>query len=179
MSITDYLQRFWGWFTFAAAVAILAGAGVLIFETLPPRTIVMATGAEGGANYELGLRYQEILAKAGVKLQLQTTTGSMENLARLRDPRSGVQVGFLQGGTTTRKESPDLQSLGTIFYEPLWMFIRSDVGNNIQALRGGGFQSAPREAGGALWPLTWLNGPGSTPSSARFWTCHRSRQRKN
>ena len=149
MSITDYLQRYWGWFTFAAAVAILAGAGVLIFETLPPRTVVMATGAEGGANHELGLRYQEILAKAGVKLQLQTTTGSMENLARLGDPHSGVQVGFLQGGTTTKKESPELQSLGTIFYEPLWMFIRSDVGNNIQALRGRRVSIGPEGSGGA------------------------------
>ena len=107
MPITDYLQRFWGWFTFAVAVAILLGAGVLIFETLPPRMVVMATGAEGGANHELGLRYQEILAKAGVKLQLQTTAGGVENLARLRDPHSGVAVGFVQGGTTTKKNRPD------------------------------------------------------------------------
>jgi len=59
----------------------------------------MATGAEGGANYELGIRYREILAREGVELQLQPTTGSLENLRRLRDPKSGVSVGFTQGGT--------------------------------------------------------------------------------
>jgi TRAP-type uncharacterized transport system substrate-binding protein len=153
MPITDYLQRFWGWLIFAAAVAILLGAGVLIFQTLPPRTVVMATGAEGGANHELGLRYQEILAKAGVKLQLQTTTGSIENLARLRDSHSGVQVGFVQGGTTNKKESPDLESLGTIFYEPLWIFIRSDIGNNIQALRGRRVSIGPEGSGGRALAL--------------------------
>jgi len=153
MPITDYLQRFWGWLIFAATVAILLGAGVLIFQTLPPRTVVMATGAEGGANHELGLRYQEILAKAGVKLQLQTTKGGIENLARLRDSHSGVQVGFVQGGTTTKKESPDLESLGTVFYEPLWIFIRSDIGNNIQALRGRRVSIGPEGSGGRALAL--------------------------
>src|SRR5262245_39107351 len=76
--VMDYLQRFWRWFIFTAAAVILLAVGVLIFETLPPRTVVMATGAEGGANYELGIRYREILEKAGVRLELRTTTGSME-----------------------------------------------------------------------------------------------------
>ena len=105
-------------------------------ETLPPRTVVMATGAEGGANFEMGIRYREILAQSGVNLQLLPTTGGIENLARLRDLKSGVSVGFIQGGTTTREESPDLESLGTVFYEPLWFFYRSEIGAGVQALRG-------------------------------------------
>ena len=66
----------------------------------------MATGAEGGANHELGIRYREILAKEGVHLQLLPTAGGLENLTHLRDPKSGVGVGFIQGGTTNQKESP-------------------------------------------------------------------------
>ncbi|MFY9601882.1 MAG: hypothetical protein WAR02_16735, partial [Pseudolabrys sp.] len=96
----------------------------------------MATGAEGGANHEFGIRYRDILAQSGIKVQLLPTTGGLENLARLRDPRSGVGVGFIQGGTNTQKESPDVESLGTVFYEPLWFFYRSEIGDNIQALRG-------------------------------------------
>jgi hypothetical protein len=49
----------------------------------------MATGAESDANYEIGIRYREILAKEGVRLQLLPTFGSLENLRHLRDPRSG------------------------------------------------------------------------------------------
>jgi len=153
MFAANYLQRFWAWFTFVAVGAILLGAGVVIFETLPPRTIVMATGAEGGANYELGIRYREILAKAGVKVQLLPTTGSMENLMQLRDPRSGVDVGFVQAGTTTRKVSPGLESLGTIFYEPLWLFIRSEIGNDIQALRERRVSIGPEGSGGRALAL--------------------------
>src|SRR5882757_5613877 len=102
----DHLQRFWPYFAIAGIVAILLGASFFIVETLPPRKVVMATGAEGGAYHELGIRYREILAQAGVELQLLPTTGALDNLTRLRDPRSGVSVGFIQGGTTTTKESP-------------------------------------------------------------------------
>ena len=85
----DYLQKSWRWLGLVALVLILLGAGIFIFATLPPHTVVMATGAEGGANHELGIRYREILAQSGVTVQLLPTSGGLENLARLRDPRSG------------------------------------------------------------------------------------------
>jgi len=131
----------------AGLVAILLVASVLVVETLPPRMIVMATGAEGGANYEMGIRYQKILAQAGVTLQLRPTAGGLENLALLRDSQSGVSVGFIQGGTTSKMESPDVDSLGTVFYEPLWLFYRSEIGEGIQALRGRRMSIGPEGSG--------------------------------
>jgi TRAP-type uncharacterized transport system substrate-binding protein len=134
-------------------VVIFLGAGVFIVKTLPPRTIVMATGAEGGAIYELGIRYREILAQSGIELQLLPTAGSLENLARLRDPESGVGVGFIQGGTTTKNESPNLESLGTVFYEPLWFFYRSEIGGGMQGLRGRRLSIGPEGSGGRALAL--------------------------
>jgi len=84
MTTRDFLQRFWLRLSIAVLIAIFAGAGVLIWQTLPPRTIVMATGAVGGANHALGIRYREILTWAGVKLQLLPTSGGIESLARLK-----------------------------------------------------------------------------------------------
>jgi TRAP-type uncharacterized transport system substrate-binding protein len=153
MNFGKYNQKFWRYLSVAATVAILLGAGVFVFESLPPRTIVMATGAEGGANYELGIRYREILARAGVELRLQPTTGSLENLRRLRDSKSGVSVGFTQGGTTTKKESPELESLGTIFYEPLWLFRRAEIGEGAQGLRGRRLSIGPEGSGGRALAL--------------------------
>jgi TRAP-type uncharacterized transport system substrate-binding protein len=136
MIIEDYAYRFWRYLAVAGAVAIFFGASLFIVTTLPPRELVMATGTKGGANYELGIRYREILAKEGVTLQLQQTSGSLENLRYLRDPRSQVSAGFIQGGTITSKEAPELESLGTVFYEPLWLFRRSEIGEGAQALQG-------------------------------------------
>ena len=96
-----------------------------VLRPMPPHMVVMATGPQGGAYVELGTRYQEILAREGIELRLLPTAGSLENLAMLRDPRSGVSVGFVQAGLTSAAESTDLISLGTISYEPLWFFYRS------------------------------------------------------
>jgi hypothetical protein len=46
MNIGNDLHKFWRYLSVAATVAILLGAGVFVFESLPPHTIVMATGAE-------------------------------------------------------------------------------------------------------------------------------------
>jgi len=128
------------------AVLLLLAAGVYVVETLPPHKIVMATGAQGGAYHELGIRYREILAQAGVEAQLLTTTGAIENLTRLRDPRSGVDIGFIQGGTTTQKESPGVESLGTLFYDPLWFFTRIS-GSRTEGLSGRRLSIGPEGSG--------------------------------
>jgi len=113
----------------------------------------MATGAAGGANHELGQHYRDILARSGVRLRLVNTTGSLDNLARLRDPSSGVQVGFIQGGTTTKQESPQVESLGTVFFEPVWLFYRSEIGHDIQAFRGSRVSVGPEGSGGRVLAL--------------------------
>jgi TRAP-type uncharacterized transport system substrate-binding protein len=147
MNVGDYLQRYWSYIAIAGVIAIALVASLFVAETLPPSTIVMATGAKGGANYELGLRYRSILAQSGVKLQLVPTAGSLDNLARLRDPKSGVGVGFIQGGTVSQDDSAGLASLGTIFYEPLWFFYRSEIGAGMQALRGRRVSIGPEGSG--------------------------------
>jgi TRAP-type uncharacterized transport system substrate-binding protein len=101
----------------------------------------------------LGIRYREILAQSGVKVDLLPTTGGLENLARLRDPRSGVGVGFVQGGTTNQKESPGVESLGTVSYEPVWFFRRSEIGEGVQALRGRRLSIGPEGSGGRALAL--------------------------
>jgi TRAP-type uncharacterized transport system substrate-binding protein len=113
-----------------AALAIIAAGlwvAIVALHPLPPRTLIMVTGPEGGAHHEMGKRYQELLSHQGIELQLLSTAGAVENLARLRDPLSRVGVGFLQGGITSEKESPELVSLGTVFYEPLWFFYRGAI----------------------------------------------------
>jgi len=109
-----------------AAVLIAGGlfAAVALIDPLPPRTVVMATGAQGGAYAEAGRRYQAVLARSGVHLDLRSTNGSLDNLGMLRDPAAGVSIALAQGGLTTATETADVVSLGTVFYEPIWIFVR-------------------------------------------------------
>ena len=48
----------------------------------------------------------------GITVELRPSEGDVENLNRLRDSASGVDVGFLQGGLTSAQESPGLVVAG-------------------------------------------------------------------
>ena len=50
---------------------------------------------------------------------------SLDNLRRLADPKSGVDIGFVQGGLAGQVETDELHSLGSIFYTPVYLFYRS------------------------------------------------------
>ena len=50
------------------------------------------------------------------------TNGALENLKLLNDPRSGVQVAFMQGGVANGEQTPDLLSLGRIDHQIFWLF---------------------------------------------------------
>jgi TRAP-type uncharacterized transport system substrate-binding protein len=108
-------------------LAVLGAAmwlALRVGNPFPPRTITMATGPPGSAFHEFGIRYREVLRRAGVEVRVRPTQGGVENLALLRDPTSGVSVAFLESGLTSAKKSPDLVSLGAVSLEPLWLFFR-------------------------------------------------------
>jgi TRAP-type uncharacterized transport system substrate-binding protein len=106
---------------FLIAVAVIA---LHFVEPAPPNRIVISTGLEQGAYHGFAERYRAILARDGVTLELRPSEGAVENLKRLNDAKSGVDLGFVQGGLTTPAESPGLDSLGSLYYEPLWLFYR-------------------------------------------------------
>jgi TRAP transporter TAXI family solute receptor len=111
--------------------SVVAAAALLwwvldFWRPLPSRSFVMASGAAGTAYETFGERYQAILARDGVTLELRPSAGAAEDLELLQDPRSGVMAAFLLGGTVPPGAEQDLVSLGATFYEPMWLFWRSD-----------------------------------------------------
>jgi hypothetical protein len=117
---------------FVLLALVLLVVAYWVLDPSPPRRVVLATGPEQGAYAEFGKRYAELLKADGIKVELRTTQGSAENLKLLRDPASGVDLAFVQGGAD-RKHGPEedadagLVSLGSMFYEPVWVFYREDA----------------------------------------------------
>lgn len=107
------------------ALLLLAGAYWLL-DPAPPRRVTLATGVPQGAYSEFGHRYAERLARHGIQVQLRPTQGAAENLALLRDPASGVDLAFVQGGAAASSDDETLVSLGSMFHEPVWLFYRTD-----------------------------------------------------
>ena len=91
---------------------------------------------------------KQLLARANVDLQLVPSAGSVQNRALLRDPRSGVSVALIEGGVGTEADSSQLQSLGTMFYEPVWWFYRPEIAESgPDALRGRKVSIGPEGSG--------------------------------
>jgi TRAP transporter TAXI family solute receptor len=105
-------------------------------EPAPPRQITMAAGAKDGAYYRVAQRYQEVLAKEGITLDLLETAGSGENLELLQQTDGKVQIALLQGGAGRDGKAAGVQSLGSVFYEPLWIFWRGKPADTLVGLKG-------------------------------------------
>ena len=109
--------------------AVLIGAAALFItyqfvDPAPPSRIAIASGGPSGAYYAYAERYREILARQGVDLDVLQTEGSLENIELLESPQADVHVAFVQGGTGRYATSDALESLASVYYEPLWIFAR-------------------------------------------------------
>ena len=148
MPTGEFLRRHWPTISIALTAAAIGCAAIVMFTSLPPRRIVMATGPEGGTYYVLGQRYRAALAHENVDVQLVPTKGAIENLAMLRDPHSGVSVALIQGGSAAADQKSGLVSLGTLFYEPMWWFHRREIeGVGVPSLLGRKVSIGPEGSG--------------------------------
>jgi TRAP-type uncharacterized transport system substrate-binding protein len=121
----------------AAVLIVAIGWGLAeLIGPSPPRKLVIATGVESGLYHRDVKRYIEILKRAGVKLEERMTGGAAENLALLRDPKSGVDVAFMLGGVAPTPPPDGIVMLASLYYEPLWIFYRgTDTLTQLNQLR--------------------------------------------
>src|SRR5262247_3461400 len=121
--------------------------------------IIMATGNE---HYQhLAESYRPELERNGVRLEFRDTEG-FATLKALADPNSDINAGFVKGGLVgslqgrlaTEKakgrhvEYAQLQSLGRLFYEPIWVFTRNDTPlESLRDLRGKRVMVGTRDSG--------------------------------
>ena len=121
-ALRDFLKVYWPLVAVAFAGVLLA---LMLMDPAPPKTIRFAAGSPGGAYHAFAERYQRLLAEEGVEVELVETQGSIDNLRLLDD--SEVDVGLVQGGLSTPRDEEKLRSLGGLFPEPFWVFVRKDV----------------------------------------------------
>ena len=105
-------------------IALAVWFSAYFFKPAPPRRIVLVSGAEFGMYHQYAQRYKEILGRQGVTVVERTTAGADENLRLLRDPKSGVDVAFMQGGIVPAGTAEHLVMFASLYYEPLWLFYR-------------------------------------------------------
>ncbi|MEN9821193.1 MAG: hypothetical protein RL176_1096 [Pseudomonadota bacterium] len=133
----------------AILVSVLTGliaalfAGIWFILPQPPQTLTIVTGFPDGLYSQFANHLKIELAKEKITLQIRNTGGSVDNLALINDPNSGIDLAIVQSGVGDPVKYPELLSLAGIFYEPLWVWYR---------------QPAFAKEGGALTQLSQLQG---------------------
>lgn len=113
------------WLALGAYLIILVAALLIArryANPAPPSRIVISTGADEGDYQSYAALYRGIIKKSGVELVIRPSSGTTENLRLLKDPSADVDVAFVQDGLDDSDEESSLVSLGSLYYEPLWVF---------------------------------------------------------
>ena len=118
----DLVQSVWP-FALICVVAVLLT--LRFVHPAPPNTLTIGTGPKGSQFANAALKYQAVLARSGIHLNIVETDGSLDNLKRLSSPKSRMDIGLVQSGLPTDGAAADLVSLGSMYYEPLLIFYRA------------------------------------------------------
>jgi ABC-type nitrate/sulfonate/bicarbonate transport system substrate-binding protein len=116
---------------FALLAVVLLLLAYLWLDPTPPKRVSLATGPAQSAYDEFGKRYKKALAANGIDVVLLPSQGSSDNLRLLREGQA--DLGFVQGGSNERtaQEESGIESLGSLFVEPVWLFYRADAARKV------------------------------------------------
>jgi len=118
--------QFFKGLVFAVGTIGIVSLVLTYFIPAPPSSVGMATAFRGGSAEYYGRQYQESFARSNIELELRETTGVLESIKLMQDPKSGVQIAIVVGGVSDGKHAPELLSLGTIYNSPFWLFYASN-----------------------------------------------------
>ena len=110
----------------AALICFLLLAVLLRFIfPAPPTHLRIAAGSQGSYFHEVASNYKSALTKEGITLEIVQTQGALDNLQLVRDGKADLAL--THDGLISAKEESQLRSLGSISYEPIWVFRRKDT----------------------------------------------------
>ncbi len=117
--------RFYWLFVFFA----LAAAIFLTVYTNPftPKSVALATGQEGTSYKKISEDFQAFFKQNNITLDLVSVTGLGDGLKGLDSTASNVSASFMTAGVVTAKQYPNLLSLGSVQFAPIWIFYKGDT----------------------------------------------------
>lgn len=155
------------WGLILSIVAIAFVVTYQFVEPPPPNTVRIATGDKDGAYYAFAQRYAALLAQDDITLEIVPTAGSVENLALLK--KGEVSLALVQGGTASEDDKAELQSLGSMFLEPLWTLTGRKVAiKRVADLKGKRVAIGPAGSGTQMLAIALLAADGVGRKDATF-----------
>jgi TRAP transporter TAXI family solute receptor len=145
----------------ALIVAVAFAVTMFFVKPAPPKRITVAVAPDEGGSRYYARRYQEILKRHGITLDVRQTAGSVTNLQLLGDPNAGVDVAFVQTGVAAAESSAQVVSLASLAYVPLWVFYRGELIDDVRDLKGRRIAVGSAESGTRALAVALLGASGA------------------
>jgi len=116
-------------------ILLIIGGVIIYLKPFPFTGISIATSYKGGDWYQFGEGAISLLEERGINLEVVATSGTIENAEQLNDPKSKVNAGFVYAAALSKDQQRGLYSLGSISYDPVWIFYRNELANKITTIQ--------------------------------------------
>lgn len=124
-----FVREMFAWLRFfryyAVFMPLIVVALIFVFIYINPRvpsSAYLAIGQAGSSYGAIGEKLKAYFNEQGMNLQLIETEGLAQGLRQLDDPNSTVNASFMTAGVANAKDYPNLVSLGSFQYAPVWLF---------------------------------------------------------
>lgn len=165
-------------------VVLAVWLAIALLKPGPPGRIVIATGGSAGAYTQLAETWKRELARFGVTLELRPDIQGLDTLQSLAADDGEADAGFVKGGvagslqgrlaTASEQAVHDmqvsrLQSVGRLFYEPIWIFYRGPkLVQSLGEFKGRRIMVGTAESGARRVATLLLKANGVTPENSKF-----------
>ena len=109
---------------YLVALVLIAAAGYWLVDPAPPKRIVLSV-SKTDANFQAFAQlYKTLLKGDGIDLEIRESEGPRDSLEQLRRNDARVDMAFLEDGIASSESNVGVVSLGSLYYEPIWIFCR-------------------------------------------------------
>lgn len=99
---------------------------IFYLDPIPDRNIYFATSYKQSDWESFANSAKSILDKKGLDVHVVSTEGAIDNIDKLLDPKSPVNIAFTYASAIKEEDRNKLLSLGSVSYEPVWVFYWKD-----------------------------------------------------
>jgi TRAP-type uncharacterized transport system substrate-binding protein/ABC-type arginine transport system permease subunit len=152
-----------------AMVILLLFAGAGFIAPLPPKQVTIETGPMGGSWYQSAVKYRDYLEARGIRVKLRPRNDTLAIAEDVNQTDADTDIGFVIDPPGP-KQIPNVVSLGSIEYQPLFAFVRRSAAEVTAPaqLRGMRITFPPRDSATAGAAQLVLRAFGVTTDNTRF-----------
>jgi TRAP transporter TAXI family solute receptor len=120
-----FLKKFFAvYFPIVVFIFVLFYFTSRFVEPAVERKLTIAAGSKSGQYYQTALEYKKLLEEQKVEVTILQSEGSINNVELLKTQKA--DIGFVQSGILNAQTTKNLESLASVYYEPIWIFYQNE-----------------------------------------------------